>query len=163
MDITQSQLKAALHYDPDTGVFTRLTGKGSKSNVVGTVPKGERHAYLKIGIGRKIYQAHRLAWLYMTGACPEGFIDHINGNKLDNRFSNLRVATASQNKQNTRKARRDSKSGLLGASWHSRTNKWRAAIQIDGKKKHLGYFDTPEQAHLVFIEYKRRYHAFCTV
>jgi len=163
MELTQTQLKAVLYYDPDTGLFRRICGKGSHSGVVGTIPQSQRHAYLKIGVGRKIYSAHRLAWLYMTGSFPLGQVDHINGDKLDNRFANLRVATTSQNKQNTRKARKDSRSGLLGATWHSKSKKWRAAIQIDGKKKHLGYFDTPEEAHRVFIEHKRRYHAFCTI
>ena len=52
---------------------------------------------------------------------------------------------------------------MIGASWHTKSNKWRAAIQIDGKKKHLGYFDTPEEAHQVFMEQKREHHAFCTI
>jgi hypothetical protein len=159
MELTQENLKDVLHYDPETGNFTRLKNKGSKSPSVGTLLNG----YLRIGVGQKIYAAHRLAWLYMTGSFPSGQIDHINGNKLDNRFVNLRVATASENKQNMRKARRGSRSGLIGASWHTQSQKWRAAIQIDGKKKHLGYFNTAEEAHLVFLEHKRRHHPFCTL
>lgn len=160
-DLTQDQLMQALHYDPETGVFKRRSRMTASK--IGTVPKNPRHAYLNIGIGFHVYRAHRLAWLYVHGSWPDGQIDHINGDKLDNRISNLRVATTSQNKQNMRKARSDSRSGLIGASWHTKSNKWRAAIQIDGKKKHLGYFDTPEEAHQVFMEHKRERHAFCTI
>jgi len=160
-DLTQDQLTQALHYDPETGVFRRRSRMNASK--IGTVPKNPRHAYLNIGIGFHVYRAHRLAWLYVHGSWPDGQIDHINGDKLDNRIANLRVATNSQNKQNMRKARSDSRSGLIGASWHTKSNKWRAAIQIDGKKKHLGYFDTPEEAHQVFMEHKRERHAFCTI
>lgn len=163
MNLTQKRLKAVLHYDPVTGVFKRFSGKGCKSGSIGTVPKGDRFAYLRIGVDRKIYGAHRLAWLYMTGSFPDRLIDHINGDKLDNRFVNLRLATNSENKQNVRKARSDSRSGLIGATWYAQGQKWRAAIQIDGKKKHLGYFNTAEEAHLVFMEHKRRHHPFCTL
>jgi hypothetical protein len=158
--LTATRLREVLHYDADTGVFVRLT---RKYPTTGTVPKNPRCAYLCIGIDYRVYRAHRLAWLYVHGSWPDGQIDHINGDKLDNRIANLRVATASQNKQNMRKARSDSRSGLIGASWHTKSNKWRAAIQIDGKKKHLGYFDTPEEAHQVFMEQKREHHAFCTI
>ena len=158
--LTATRLREVLHYDENTGVFVRRTKNQPK---IGTIPKNPNHAYLNIGIDYKVYKAHRLAWLYVHGEWPKHQIDHINGDKLDNRIANLRVATTSQNKQNMRKARSDSKSGLIGASWHTKSNKWRAAIQIDGKKKHLGYFDTPEEAHQVFMEHKREHHAFCTI
>ena len=162
--LSAQRLKELLHYDADTGQFTRLTEKGGlQHRRVGTIKKQERYAYLIIGVDYKTYRAHRLAWLYIYGEWPSGQIDHINGDKADNRISNLRVATDSQNKQNARKARSDSKSGLIGATWYSRSNKWRAAIQVDGKKKHLGYFDEAEEAHAVYIEAKRILHPFCTI
>lgn len=160
--LTSARLRELLHYDEKTGVFTRHA-QSQRHLPVGTVPKNPRYAYLRICLDYKIYMAHRLAWLYVNGVWPDGQIDHINGNKLDNRIENLRDATPSQNKQNMRKARADSKSGLAGASWYSSGNKWRAAIQIDGKKKHLGYFDTAEEAHQVFMDAKRKHHSHCTV
>jgi len=160
-DLTQEQLIRALHYDLQTGIFKRKLRKNTSK--IGTIPKNPRHAYLNIGIYYHVYRAHRLAWLYVHGSWPNGQIDHINGDKLDNRIDNLRVATASQNKQNMRKARADSRSGLIGASWHSKSGKWRAAIQINGKKKHLGYFETAKEAHDIFMAYKRNFHEFCTI
>ena len=159
--LTAQKLKEVVHYNPETGEFTRKDPKLRSCN--GTIPKNPRHAYLNIGIDYRVYKAHRLAWLYTHGEWPKGQIDHINGDKLDNRISNLRVATPSQNKQNARKARSDSRSGLLGATWYSKGKKWRAAIQVDGKKKHLGYFDTAQEAHDVFMKAKRELHGFCTV
>jgi hypothetical protein len=158
--LTATRLREVLHYDADTGIFARLT---KRQQSVGTVPKNPNHAYLNIGVDWKVYRAHRLAWLYVHGEWPKHQIDHINGNKLDNRIVNLRVATASQNKQNMKQARSDSRSGLIGASWYASGNKWRAAIQIDGKKKHLGYFDTAEEAHQIFMEAKRQHHKFNTL
>lgn len=160
-DLTQERLLQVIRYDPETGLFKRINNATLKK--IGTIPKDPKNAYLKIGVDYRVYSAHRLAWLYVYGVWPDGQIDHINGDKLDNRICNLRVATTSENKQNMRKARSDSRSGLLGASWHTKSGKWRAAIQINGKKKHLGYFDTPEEAHRIFIEQKRIHHKFCTV
>lgn len=159
--LTAKELRDVVHYDADTGNFTRKDPK--LRSCTGTIPKNPKRAYLNICINYKIYKAHRLAWLYIYGEWPNGQIDHINGDKLDNRILNLRTATNAQNKQNSRKARSDSKSGLLGATWYTKGNKWRASIQVDGKKKHLGYFATAEEAHDVFIQAKRKLHAFCTI
>jgi len=162
--LTAQRLKEVLHYDADTGQFTSLRAKGRRRHErVGTISKNEHFSYLRIRVDYKKYQAHRLAWLYVHGEWPNDGIDHINGDKVDNRISNLRAATHAQNKQNLRKARSDSKSGLLGASWSLALNKWRACIGVDGKKKHLGYFDKAEQAHAVYIEAKRTLHPFCTI
>jgi hypothetical protein len=157
--MTAQRLKELFHYDADTGQFTRFRAKGRWPDRVGAI----RFGYLIIKIDYKLYRAHRLAWLYVHGEWPSDQIDHINGDRADNRISNLRAATNSQNKQNARKARSDSRSGLIGAMWESQKNKWRAVILVDGKKKHLGYFDQAEQAHAVYIEAKRTLHPFCTI
>lgn len=158
--LTAQRLKEVLHYDADTGLFTRFPVKGIRGrHCVGSIPRG----YLIIGVDHKIYRAHRLAWLYVYGEWPNDEIDHINGDKVDNRISNLRGATRAQNLQNISKANSNSKSGLRGIRWDSRNNKWRAAIQVEGKSKHLGCFDQAEQAHAVYIEAKRTLHPFCTI
>jgi citrate synthase len=136
--LTAQRLKEVLHYDADTGQFTRLPANGRNGkHCVGTIHRG----YLIIDISYKKYKAHRLAWLYVHGEWPNDQIDHINGDKVDNRISNLRAATPSQNKQNARKARSDSRSGLIGAIWSSRQNKWRAVIMVEGKYKQNRWMD----------------------
>ena len=157
--LTVQRLKEVLHYDADTGLFTRFAGRGRWKERAGTINRG----YLTIIVDQKRYRAHRLAWLYVHGEWPNDEIDHINGERADNRISNLRVATRTQNLHNISKANRNSKSGLRGTMWISSTNKWRAAIVVEGKFKHLGMFDEAEQAHAVYVEAKRILHPFCTI
>ena len=92
-----------------------------------------------MAIHNRKYLAHRLAWFYMTGEWPKE-IDHINGSKVDNRFSNLRVASRAQNEANKR-VRRDSFTGIKGVSWDDARQKWYAYLTIDGVAKGLGRFD----------------------
>ena len=159
--MTAQRVKELFHYDADTGLFTRFPAKNIRrgQNCVGTINRG----YLRIKIDYKLYSAHRLAWLYVHGEWPNDQIDHINGDRADNRISNLRAATHSQNRQNIHKVRSNSKSGLIGAMWDSYNNKWRSKIRFEGKCKHLGYFENAEQAHAVYIEAKRTLHPFCTI
>lgn len=97
--------------------------------------------------GRR-YQEHRLVWLVETGAFPVEFLDHINGQRADNRFANLRAASKKQNNENIQ-LRRDNRSGLRGVS-RRRNGKWVAQIQSDGTKRHLGYFDSAAAAHAAY-------------
>jgi hypothetical protein len=86
-------------------------------------------------------------------------IDHINGNPLDNRFKNLRLSNHKLNGQNQKAYRPKNKSTqLLGASWHKRHKRFISFIKVDGKRKHLGYFDTAEEAHAAYITAKRILH-----
>jgi hypothetical protein len=100
----------------------------------------------------------------MYGKWPEGEIDHINGNKADNRICNLRDVDRSTNQQNAKKAQSNNKSaGLLGVSLHKSRNKFRAQITYDKKRHHIGYFDTAELAYAAYLSEKRRRHAGCTI
>lgn len=103
--------------------------------------------------------------LLMTGDSPpdDMTVDHIDGDKLNNRWSNLRVVTQAVNNQNLRSARVGSKSGLIGAHWNKQDKKWQAGIRINGKNVHLGKFDTPEEAHAAYIAKKREVHDGCTI
>jgi hypothetical protein len=162
MTLTVEQLKDALTYDPNTGEFIwkiRPSKAIKAGDVAGCVEK--RIGYITIGIKGHIYKAHRLAWLYMYGDWPKGLIDHINGKKNDNRISNLRDVFADGNSQNVRKPNSRNKSGFMGVIWFQ--NKWRASISVNGKSKWLGDFNTPEKAHQVYLEAKRKYHAACTI
>lgn len=161
--ITQARLRELLHYDNETGLFTwriTLCNRAINGNVAGY--KNGR-GYWHIGFDGKVYSAHRLAWLYVYGEFPKNDIDHINGDKTDNRIANLRDVETSINCQNRRKARTGNKSGVLGASWHKRFGKWSAKIRVDGKSIHIGYFDTPEEAGRAYLEAKRASHPGCTI
>ena len=145
MTLTVEELGRIVDYDPVTGSFRwRERGKGRRAHV-----GRYRHGRLQIGIGYKRYFAHRLAWLYVYGRWPFQ-IDHINGDPTDNRIANLRETTQQQNLWNSR-AKSHNKSGLKGVSWHKQRQVWRADIRAQGKKKHLGYFETKEAAHEAYV------------
>jgi hypothetical protein len=142
--LTQQRLHELLKYDPETGVFTwdvtRSTIKAGSH--AGTY---DRRGYLRISIDSVVYAAHRLAWLYTHGVWPSGVIDHINRNTGDNRLCNLRDTNQYVNTQNAC-TRKDSPVGIRGVTWHCISKKWRARIQANGKKMHIGSFDTVEAA-----------------
>ena len=153
------EAKEFVSYDPDTGVFRRLKSNGGVE--AGSIA-GHRHnaGYVAVSIRSKHYLAHRLAWLITYGAWPEGDVDHINGDRADNRLVNLRVATRVQNMQNRKGVGARSKSGLLGASPHRDGRRWVAHIRANGKNRYLGLFDTAEQAHQAYMVAKAELHPF---
>lgn len=155
--LTQQRLKVLLDYNHETGLFTWKVRSGRQAP--GKVA-GSRHSkgYIEIMVDGNHLYAHRLAWLYMNGDFPEFQIDHINGIREDNRFVNLRIVTNAQNMQNQRNARSDSASGFLGVSLKNR--RWRADIKVSGKSKHIGIFDTPEDAHAAYLAAKALHHPF---
>lgn len=145
--LTRKRLREVLEYNPDTGVFTRLVGKfrGRRAGFV------SGHGHIQISIDNRLYLAHRLAWLYVCGKWPPAGIDHIDNNKQNNAISNLRLATQSQNGAN-RCAPKTNRSGFKGVHWSNHTRKWRAQITVRGRGQNLGDFETPEEAHLAYVE-----------
>jgi len=161
--LTQEELKRRFHYDPETGLFTRLiSGKGRgnyKGAIAGTLNK---KGYIEISINYKVYKAHRLAFLYMEGYFPDYHIDHEDTIKNHNWYSNLREATISQNAQNIIKARSDNLStGVLGVYPNGRN--FYARIKLHQKVYHLGTFKTKEQAYNAYVNAKRKLHEFGTL
>lgn len=155
-----ARLRDVLSYSPEQGVFVWARSVGRRA-VVGSVAGGiGNHGYRMIRLDGRKHCAHRLAWLWWYGAPPDGEVDHINGNRQDNRISNLRCVSRSQNMQNLRRARKDNGCGLLGAHYSKREGKWQAKIMVDGKTKSLGYFETPEKAHERYMREKCRVHPF---
>lgn len=120
---------------------------------------GKGNGYIMLLIDGSKYLAHRLAWLHATGTWPTGQVDHLNGDKRDNRIANLRDVPHQVNSQNVRAARRTSKTGVLGVSWDSEKKRFVAGITVDGKRLPLGRFNTTEAAHAAYIAAKRRHHA----
>jgi len=146
--IRRDRLVEVLHYDPSTGEF-RWKSKTNKRIKKGAVagcncPNGGL-TYRTIRIDGRLYRAHRLAWLYMTGSFPDGMIDHADGNGLNNRWCNLRVATRTENQRN-QKRRTDNTSGTRGVSRCRRSGKWKAYINVHGRQYSLGLHQSQSSA-----------------
>jgi len=139
-ELTQEKLKAKLLYDESWGFFLREC-KGGKY-VAGWV---NDQGYLMISIDGKEYRAHRLVFLYKTGKWPKGQVDHIDHNRLNNRWSNLRDANDSINRKNM-SLYSNNKSGVCGVYWYKSKKLWQAYITINYKRKHLGYFKDLDEA-----------------
>lgn len=159
--LTAERLREVLDYDPMTGVFTtRIKRQGSKVGISPGYTKENGYSYMHIDMVS--YMTHRLVWLWVNGSWPVGEIDHIDGNKLNNRIMNLRDVDRAMNTQNVKKARRNNKSsGLLGA--YRKGNRWQAQIRIGGVGTTLGTFSTPEEAHAAYLGAKRLFHPGCTI
>lgn len=153
------RLVELLSYDALTGVFTRRV---DRSNRKAGETAGSLHpdGYLQVAIDGRRYLCHRLAWLYEKCVWPEHEIDHINGDRADNRIANLRDVTKAVNQQNLKDAPRGKNSDApLGVTKYSRrAGVWRAQICVDGKQFHIGYFLSQEAAHAAYINAKRRLH-----
>jgi hypothetical protein len=147
--LTQAQLREVLDYDPETGVFTRLV-RGGRCLVGEVAGYARPDGYRIIQVKGRNYRASRLAWLWMTGEWPAVYVDHINCVRDDNRWSNLRPASETQNMGNARK-RADNTSGLKGVCWDAERGKWKAQIGVGGRSKGIGRFDTLEEAHAAYI------------
>lgn len=161
-DITQAQLKQILNYDPETGIFTWKINSGRHGRIKsGTIAGSDKqkNGYIEINFNGSLHKAHRLAVLYMTGDHPINEVDHINGIRIDNRWSNLREATLQQNKENL-KIYATNTSGFPGVTWHKRVKKWQARISKGTIRLHLGYFDDKQGAHEKYIEAKKEIHKF---
>ena len=149
--LSAEELRNLVNYDPSTGIFTSRVrrGKITIGARLGTWRTWRGHGVFVFAIGGEEYRAHRLAWLYVNGEWPTEDIDHIDGDPSNNRISNLRQATDSQNLANARKPVTNT-SGRKGVSWHSKGQKWQAHIRIEGKSKYLGLFDDLDAAHAAY-------------
>ena len=155
--LTQKELKDILNYSLETGVFTwkvNMSQSVKAGHIAGTL---EAKGYIRIGVQGKYTRAHRLAWLYVYGYLPKGFLDHIDGNPSNNRIGNLRECTNNENMKN-RKIDRSNTSGYKGVSWHKHRCMWVARAMLNKKSYSLGYFDTPEKASAVYQEFTKLHH-----
>jgi len=155
-DLTVDLLNHLFEYDKETGNLiwkTRPTNNVKAGDIAGSeTEKG----YIRIAINHKKYRAHRLVFLMHKGYLPKT-LDHINGDRKDNRIENLRPATLAQNAQNRDISSRN-KSGYKGVYWTKQTKKWRAEIETSGERLHLGYFDNVEEAAEVVRKAREELH-----
>ena len=149
--VDQKTLKELLHYDPETGLFTWLKRDRSQfksdrawnarnAHYAGNVAGCDNgRGYIVIKVFGRLYKAHRLAFLYMTGELPLADTDHINGVKGDNRWVNIRSVDHAENGKNQRRYASNT-SGVMGVGWHKGSKKWQVRINTAMNEKHLGSF-----------------------
>lgn len=159
--IDQKRLKQILEYKPETGVFLwkerRVTHKAVRAwntrcagKEVGSIHGAlSGRSYKRTSIEGRSYYLHRLAFLYMTGEWPPGEVDHADRDPANNAWSNLRCATRAQNSANKR-GYRTSQSGVKGVYFVPRTGRWQSKIGVGGKSKHLGTFDSIDDAEAAY-------------
>lgn len=146
--MNQQRVMELLDYDQTTGIFVRRVRTSNRIKVGDIAGSKEKAGYLCIRLDGKTYKAHRLAWLYVYGDWPTKEIDHINGQKDDNRVANLRDVSKSVNQQNRKTVRGYTKDG----------SRWKAQIRAAGKYTHLGCFGTEAEAHAAYQQAKNVMH-----
>lgn len=139
-------LRHLFEADADRGVLIRKVTRAPNARAGALVGSVDGRGYLHVTIGKSIYRVHRIIFFLHYGYDPDTHIDHIDGDRLNNRPSNLRPATDQQNAGNVLRSFRHNTSGFRGVSRNSKTGKWHAQIKLFGKQTYLGRFDTPEEA-----------------
>lgn len=157
----EEKLREFVAYDPITGVL-QWAKKPNRSIRIGA-PLGRPNVWghLTFCFNGRTLMVHRVAWFLHRGEWPAHQIDHINGDKNDNRIANLRDVPQTKNMQNQRRGHVGSASGgLLGAHFtgNSRHNPWESSIKADGRRLYLGSFPTKEAAHVAYMKAKGELH-----
>jgi len=156
-ELTQERVKELFDYDSENGWLIRK--KGERGRVVNR-PCGHnpnRAGRGCVRIDGKLHLTHRAIWFWHYGEWPNGEIDHIDRNPMNNRIENLRDVSRSENSQNHR-LHSNNATGYPGVSWHKSSKKYRGQVAIDNKRISLGYFNTPEEAFLAYQLAKIEYH-----
>lgn len=157
-EITQEHLKSVLCYDPASGEFTRISSR--RCDKVGRragCQKSDGYRTIRV-LGFSCLE-HRLAFLYMTGRWPTGYVDHVNRDPADNRYVNLRECSNAENLQNKRGSEGAS-SKYIGVSFHRGRSRWQATIGLNGKRKFLGWFESEACAADAYKQAKSELHTF---
>jgi hypothetical protein len=144
MMMDKDLVRRLFDYDPESGAFTHRIGGGRRKagDLAGHI---DRLGYVIIGGAKKHYLAHRLAFMWMNGRWPESQVDHIDGNRSNNAWTNLRDVSPQGNNRNKR-MHRNNKSGRIGVHWDKVNNKWVAHIFVWNKHHNLGRFSEFEDA-----------------
>lgn len=158
MTLTAQRLREFAHYNPETGLFARrrATGRWGRTPAGQVLGHVRPDGYVAFAVDGRNYLAHRLAWLYMHGAWPKEHIDHINGNRADNRIANLRDVSPAINCQNRTAPQSTSRTGVLGVGYSNGAIV--ANIKLNRRQIYLGQFGTIEQAKAAYDAAKRQLH-----
>lgn len=160
---TQERLNELFDYEQASGKLLWKRFMGGRAKAATEAGNARADGYIRVKVDGTLFLAHRLIWVIETGSQPQNTIDHINGNRGDNRFSNLRDVTHAENLQNLKKARSDSSTGLQGVTRDQRDGAYMAYIRTNGKSRSLGRFKRPEDAHQAYLVAKRIEHSTCTI
>lgn len=159
--LTQEELKSLSEYNPETGSFRALTQRGTIKigDIIGSV---QVNGYRAASINNRKFYEHRLAWLYTYGHFPSGdkpFIDHVDGDRTNNKISNLRLCSNVNNTQNI-KMKPTNTSGFKGVTWHKKSKKWMVRIRNGelGKVEYLGLFVLKEDASVAYESRAKEIH-----
>lgn len=158
-DLTQERLKELFDYNFLTGVLLWRVKPHIKANSIFPGKKAgcsTGYKYWAVVIDKKKYSYHRVVWLYVTGEWPQKDIDHIDGDRSNNKWGNLRLASRSENMMNLKSHHKDSQTGYLGIE--KKRDKYMARICVNGKRIGLGTYIDPKEAHNAYLEAKRKYH-----
>lgn len=158
MTLTVERLRSLASYNPATGEFVWIVGR---NGAAAGSPVGGRHrvkGYGEAMIDGVGYATHRLAWFCHYGTWPTGVIDHINGNRDDNRISNMRDVSVAVNNWNRTTSKHARSNGLIGAHFNKRRQKWLAMIGVNYRQFYLGTFDTEQEAHAAYLAAKHKLH-----
>jgi hypothetical protein len=155
--LTFKRASEVFSYDPETGIVTWKERASRRVWIGEEAGCMNSYGYRRIRLEGVHCMTHRLAWLLTYRKWPASQLDHINGDRLDNRIDNLREATPAENQQNL-KRRKNNTSGYVGV--RKSLNKWQAIIAIDRKRIHLGNFDTIEEAAAAYAAAKAELHTF---
>jgi len=152
---SRDDLVAEFYYDTSTGYLIWKRGPRAGMPCRGVSSCGYRCVRLGGKHGR-LYQQHRIIWKMVYASEPNQ-IDHINNDKLDNRITNLRETNSHGNGCNKLKTK-SNRSNYKGVSWYKKLGKWKSSISKNYKTIHIGYYDTPEEAHAAYVDASVRIH-----
>jgi hypothetical protein len=152
--LSAAEVRRLFDYMPETGKLIRKVRTSNRIKVGDEAGQRNTTGHLQCRVNGRLYLVHRIIWLFVYGSFPVGEIDHIDGDKTNNKICNLRDVSHTENMQNLQKSHRGSKTGLLGAHPHKATGKFAAAIRVNGKQIHLGLFATAYSAHEAYMNAK---------
>ena len=146
-----------LKYNSDTGDVIWIKKPASKIKIGDKVTSIDAKGYYVVGFKNSNYKLHRIAWFLHTGEQPPKYLDHRDGNTINNKWDNLRGATMQENNRNKGR-QKNNKSGFKGVCWHKKSNSWIAQASLNSKVTYLGIYSTPELAHQAYCDFISKHH-----